>query len=123
MDIPKIYFMILLYLSLFYASTMVSAQCQGNFQGLVQQCSRYVQKSGPKETPSQGCCTVVKNVDLPCICGHITSEVEQIISMEKAAYVAAFCGKPIPRGTRCGIMLFREARDRSEKQQLVMLNN
>ncbi|GFP91898.1 hypothetical protein PHJA_002831200 [Phtheirospermum japonicum] len=99
----------MIYLTLFYASiavftinTMVSAQCQGNFQGLVQQCSRYVQKPGPRETPSQGCCNVVKNVDLACVCGHITSEVEQIVSMEKAAYVAAFCGKPIPHGTRCG---------------------
>ncbi|KAI3450186.1 hypothetical protein Pfo_006851 [Paulownia fortunei] len=107
MAISKLGFMI--YLTLyFYASivvfttTMVSAQCQGNFQGLIQQCSRYVKKSGPKETPSQGCCNVVSTVDLPCVCQHISSEVEQIISMEKAAYVAAFCGKALPHGTKCG---------------------
>ncbi|CAA2934874.1 bifunctional inhibitor lipid-transfer seed storage 2S albumin superfamily [Olea europaea subsp. europaea] len=81
---------------------MVSSQCQGNFQGLVQECSQYVQKGGPRKNPSQGCCNVVKSVDLPCVCQHITQEVEQIISMEKATYVAGFCGKPIPHGTKCG---------------------
>ncbi|CAA0827204.1 Bifunctional inhibitor/lipid-transfer protein/seed storage 2S albumin superfamily protein [Striga hermonthica] len=84
------------------ATTAVMAQCEGNFQGLMQQCSRYVQKTGPRESPSQECCNVVKSVDLPCVCRHITGQVEQIVSMEKAAYVAAFCGKPLPRGTKCG---------------------
>ncbi|CAA0816144.1 Bifunctional inhibitor/lipid-transfer protein/seed storage 2S albumin superfamily protein [Striga hermonthica] len=47
------------------STTVVMAQCGGNFQGLVQKCSRYVQKTGPRESPSQECCNVVKNVDLP----------------------------------------------------------
>lgn len=106
MAISKIVFVIYLTLVcanvIVFTTTIVSAQCQGDFQGLIQQCSRYVQKSGPKENPSQGCCNVVRNVDLPCVCQHVTSEVEQIISMEKAAYVAASCGKPIPHGTKCG---------------------
>ncbi|PIN03054.1 hypothetical protein CDL12_24430 [Handroanthus impetiginosus] len=83
-------------------TTMVSAQCQGNFQGLIQQCSKYVQKNGPKTNPSQECCNVVKNVDLPCVCQHVTSEVEKIISMEKAVFVAGYCGKPLPHATKCG---------------------
>ncbi|CAI9781702.1 unnamed protein product [Fraxinus pennsylvanica] len=100
---------LMLYLSILCAEIiissnrmLVSAQCQGNFQGLVQECSQYVQKGGPKQKPSQGCCNVVKTVNLSCVCQHITPDVEQIISMEKAAYVAGFCGKPLPHGTKCG---------------------
>ncbi|KAI5681728.1 hypothetical protein M9H77_02956 [Catharanthus roseus] len=85
-----------------FNTKIVSAQCQGDFQGLIQQCSQYVQKSGPKVIPSQLCCKVLKNVDLPCICHYINQDVEKIISIEKAVYVASFCGKPIPHRTKCG---------------------
>ncbi|KAL3829773.1 hypothetical protein ACJIZ3_018575 [Penstemon smallii] len=85
-----------------FTNNMVSAQCQGDFQGLVQQCSRFVQKQGPKENPSQGCCNVVKTVDFPCVCSHITPQLEQIISMEKAVFVAGVCGKPLAHGSKCG---------------------
>ncbi|XP_024984075.1 uncharacterized protein LOC112520002 [Cynara cardunculus var. scolymus] len=80
----------------------VLAQCQGDVQGLIEQCARYVQKSGPMIQPSGGCCSVVKNIDLACVCGHITIEVENIISMEKAAFIAQACGKPLSHGTQCG---------------------
>ncbi|KZV54450.1 protease inhibitor/seed storage/lipid transfer family protein [Dorcoceras hygrometricum] len=90
-------------LALFWAETaMVSAQCRGDFQGLVQQCARYVQKNGPTQNPSQQCCDVVKTVDFPCVCPHITADVERVVSMEKAVFVARFCGKPLAHGTRCG---------------------
>ncbi|KAH6785150.1 hypothetical protein C2S51_037605 [Perilla frutescens var. frutescens] len=79
-----------------------SAQCQGDFQGLIKECSRYVQKPGPPQNPSQQCCNVIRNVDLPCVCHHVTTQVEQIISMKKAASVSAFCGKPLPHGAQCG---------------------
>lgn len=84
----------------------VSAQCAGDMQGLMEQCARYVQKAGPKIQPSIGCCGVVKSVDLPCVCGHITTEVESVISMEKAAFIAQACGKPLVQGTRCGSKIF-----------------
>ncbi|KAF8398309.1 hypothetical protein HHK36_017236 [Tetracentron sinense] len=81
----------------------VSAQgCQGDLQGLISQCSQYVQKSGAKTPPSQPCCTVVKAVNIPCVCQYITKQVEQIISMEKVVYVAQYCGKTIPHGMKCG---------------------
>ncbi|CAK9147490.1 unnamed protein product [Ilex paraguariensis] len=83
-------------------NNVVSGQCQGDFTGLIQQCSRYVQKPGPEVNPSPGCCSVVKTVDLPCVCQHITKDAEQIISMEKATYVAKFCGKALAHGTKCG---------------------
>lgn len=82
--------------------TTASAQCQGDFQGLIQQCSRFVQRPGPQQSPSQGCCNVVRDVDLPCVCQHVTTQVEKIISMQKAAFVSASCGKPLAHGTKCG---------------------
>ncbi|KAL2536890.1 Bifunctional inhibitor/lipid-transfer protein/seed storage 2S albumin superfamily protein [Forsythia ovata] len=100
--VVMLYLIILCAEIIILSNRIVFAQCQGNFQGLVQECSKYVQKGGPKQKPSQGCCNVVKAVDLPCVCQHITKDVEQIISMEKASYVAAVCGKPLPRGTKCG---------------------
>lgn len=86
----------------------VSAQCQGDVQGLMEQCARYVQKSGPKIQPSGGCCGVVKNVDLSCVCNHITVEVESVINMEKAAFIAESCGKPLAHGSQCGSKIFHQ---------------
>ncbi|XP_011080624.1 uncharacterized protein LOC105163831 [Sesamum indicum] len=85
-----------------FTITVVSAQCEGDLQGLIEQCARYVQKSGPQETPSQKCCNVVKTVNVPCMCEIIPPEVERIVSMEKAVFVVASCGKPLPHGTKCG---------------------
>lgn len=87
---------------LFGNNMKVYGQCQGDIQGLMQQCAQYVQKSGPKVSPSQGCCSVLKNVDLACVCSHITDDVEKMISMEKSAFVAQSCGKPLAHGTKCG---------------------
>ncbi|KAL8264291.1 hypothetical protein R6Q59_022421 [Mikania micrantha] len=86
----------------FGGNKMASAQCAGDMQALMEQCARYVQKSGPMVQPSLACCGVVKNVDLACVCNHITTEVEGVISMEKAAFIAQSCGKPLARGTHCG---------------------
>ncbi|GJW19222.1 retrovirus-related pol polyprotein from transposon TNT 1-94 [Tanacetum coccineum] len=52
---------------------VVSAQCSGDMQGLMEQCA-----------------------------SHITNEVEGIISMEKSAFIAQACGNPLVHGTRCG---------------------
>lgn len=95
--------LLLLIVVLFFTSIeILNAQCEGDFQGLVQQCSQYVQKSGPKLTPSESCCNVLKHVDIPCICRYIDPDMEHVISIEKAVYVSSFCGKPIPHGTKCG---------------------
>ncbi|KAL1811691.1 hypothetical protein ACET3Z_021756 [Daucus carota] len=87
---------------LFGDNNQVSGQCQGDIQGLMQQCARYVQKSGPEAAPSKECCDVVKNVDLACVCQHVTDQVEKIISMEKAVAMANSCGKALAHGTKCG---------------------
>lgn len=89
---------------LVFTTTVASTQCQGDMQGLIAQCAGYVTKQGPKEAPSQDCCNVVQKVDFSCVCQHVTPPIEQIISMDKAIYVAACCGKPVPHGTKCGSM-------------------
>ncbi|KAL9169419.1 hypothetical protein ABFS82_04G078000 [Erythranthe guttata] len=97
-------------ITLFYASIvliftttpLVSAQCQGDFQGLIQNCAQYVRIPGPKVNPSQECCNVIRGVDIPCICQHLTQKAESFVSLEKAAFVTAFCGKPLAPGTKCG---------------------
>ncbi|XP_059650492.1 uncharacterized protein LOC132296299 [Cornus florida] len=84
------------------SNSMVLGQCHGDMQGLVEQCSRFVQKPGPTVDPSKACCEVVQTLDFPCVCKNITQDVENIISMEKAVYVVGFCGKPLPHGSKCG---------------------
>ncbi|KAF9595175.1 hypothetical protein IFM89_037604 [Coptis chinensis] len=81
----------------------ISAQgCEGDFQGLVKECARFVSKIGGKADPSQPCCDIVKKVDVPCVCNHISKDVENIISMQKVVFVAQFCGKPLAHGSKCG---------------------
>ena len=80
----------------------VSAQCQASVPALISQCSKFVQKSGPKIPPSADCCAVVKGVDIPCVCNLITKAIENIISFEKVVYVGRTCGLTIKSGTKCG---------------------
>ncbi|XP_071688110.1 uncharacterized protein [Rutidosis leptorrhynchoides] len=103
-SLTRVLFFIILFCSfaLTLNNKIVSAQCVGDMQGLMERCARYVQKSGPTIQPSSGCCSIVKNVDLACVCGHITPDVESVISMEKSAFIARACGKPLARGTHCG---------------------
>lgn len=101
---------LILYLTIVSANILVCtsvaapAQCQGDLEGLIQHCGRYVQKQGPNSTPSKDCCDVVHKVNLPCVCDHVTPDLEHIISLEKAMFVAASCGNPVPHGMKCGSM-------------------
>ncbi|CAK7339398.1 unnamed protein product [Dovyalis caffra] len=76
--------------------------CQGDLQGLITQCARYVQKVGQQMDPSQECCSAIKSVDIPCACKYITGEIEAVIDMGKVAHLADFCGKPLAHGMKCG---------------------
>ncbi|KAG6787698.1 hypothetical protein POTOM_003741 [Populus tomentosa] len=76
--------------------------CQGDLQGLIAQCARFVRRAGPQKDPSQECCSVIKSVDLPCVCKHITGEIEAVIDMAKVVHIAASCGKPLEHGMKCG---------------------
>jgi hypothetical protein len=76
--------------------------CQGDLQGLITQCARFVQRAGPQKDPSQECCSVIKSVDIPCVCKYITGEIEAVVDMGKVVHVAASCGKPLDHGMKCG---------------------
>lgn len=71
-------------------------------QGLMTQCAMFVQKNLPKTIPSPGCCEVIKSVDIPCVCQHITKDIERMIDMEKVVFVAQSCDRPLAHGTKCG---------------------
>ncbi|KAH7679339.1 Bifunctional inhibitor/lipid-transfer protein/seed storage 2S albumin protein [Dioscorea alata] len=76
--------------------------CGGAFGNLITECQQYVGIPGPKTDPSSGCCDAIQKADVPCVCAHITPEVEKIISMEKVTYVAQKCGRALSPGTKCG---------------------
>ncbi|XP_021279266.1 protein LIM1-like [Herrania umbratica] len=80
----------------------VSAQCQTSIPSLISQCSKYVKASGPEIPPSQGCCDVIKDVDIPCLCKLVTPEVEKLVSMKKVVFVARTCGLTVQPGMKCG---------------------
>lgn len=81
---------------------LVSAQCHVNVHDLISKCSKYVKKSGPQKDPSKECCDVVKKIDLPCACKHVTKDIEKIVSMKKVVYVGEFCGIKLRYGMKCG---------------------
>ncbi|XP_015881905.2 uncharacterized protein LOC107417776 [Ziziphus jujuba] len=89
---------------LFGEKMMVSGQvgCQGDMQGLITNCARYVQKGTPMVDPTEGCCRAVRTVDIPCVCQRLSKEVEQMVDMDKVFHLASFCGKPLAHGTNCG---------------------
>lgn len=99
-------FVLVIFLGLigaYYGNIKVgNGQCSGDLQGLITQCSTFVQKPGPIMNPSQTCCNVLNNIDVGCMCNHITQQVEQIISMPKAMHCLQSCGKPLAHGSKCG---------------------
>ncbi|KAH7511331.1 hypothetical protein FEM48_ZijujUnG0023900 [Ziziphus jujuba var. spinosa] len=80
----------------------VRAQCEASIPSLIAECQQYVSKTGPKIRPSAGCCSVVKDLDIPCVCKMVTKEVERLVSMEKVVFVGRSCGLKIAKGTKCG---------------------
>ncbi|KAF8022236.1 hypothetical protein BT93_G2391 [Corymbia citriodora subsp. variegata] len=76
--------------------------CHADMQGLSLQCMPYIQKGAPRTQPSQGCCDLVKNTDVSCMCKHLSHEVEQRLNMDNVVYVAGYCGNPLSHGMQCG---------------------
>ncbi|EOY32804.1 Bifunctional inhibitor/plant lipid transfer protein/seed storage helical domain - like 10 [Theobroma cacao] len=88
--------------TLVFGNHGVSADCKTSIPSLISQCSKYVQVSGPEIPPSQGCCDVMKDLDIPCLCNLVTPEVEKLVSMEKVVFVARTCGLTLEPGMKCG---------------------
>ncbi|KAK3205118.1 hypothetical protein Dsin_019164 [Dipteronia sinensis] len=81
----------------------VSADCEETITQLVLRCLQYVLPDPGQRAPSSQCCAVLKSADIPCLCSHVTPDVEKIVSMKKVVYVARTCGAHIPQpGTKCG---------------------
>ncbi|XP_004293187.1 PREDICTED: uncharacterized protein LOC101300698 [Fragaria vesca subsp. vesca] len=77
--------------------------CQGDMQGLITQCEPYVMKGSVlPPTASQGCCSAIKTLDIPCVCRHVTKVVEAVVDMVKVVKVVRSCGIPVPKGMNCG---------------------
>ncbi|KAJ8900266.1 hypothetical protein K2173_024906 [Erythroxylum novogranatense] len=66
---------------------VLSQGCRGDLQGLATECAKYVQKQGYRVEPSRACCDVIKSVDVPCLCRHITKDVKDVLDMDKVAHV------------------------------------
>ncbi|KDP22141.1 hypothetical protein JCGZ_25972 [Jatropha curcas] len=79
-----------------------AVNCDNDIIGLATKCKKFVAKEGAIEKPSNDCCAVVKKANVPCLCSHVTKQIEDLISMEKVFYVAKSCGKKVAHGTKCG---------------------
>ncbi|KAJ4750913.1 Bifunctional inhibitor/lipid-transfer protein/seed storage 2S albumin superfamily protein [Rhynchospora pubera] len=83
--------------------SVTSEECSNDLSKLSISCKQYVKyPANPKIDPSKECCDVVQQSNIKCVCGHVTKEIEKIISMEKVVYVAAKCGRPLAKGSKCG---------------------
>ena len=89
-----------------YMRVFGQSTCHANIPSLILECSKFVSKSGPKVRPSPGCCSEVKPIDVPCVCKHVTKDIEDMINMDKAVYVARTCGLNVPKGMKCGSKSF-----------------
>ncbi|CAL1362705.1 unnamed protein product [Linum trigynum] len=76
--------------------------CAGDMQGVIVECARFVQKTGPVADPSPQCCSALKTLDIPCLCSRIPPELTAIVDMNKVFHVASVCAIHLPAGTKCG---------------------
>ncbi|KAK1316385.1 hypothetical protein QJS10_CPA05g00765 [Acorus calamus] len=77
--------------------------------GLLNVCGQYVVKGAPRSTPSDACCAAARKEDMTCVCRYMKKEEEEIISPRKVVYVAEYCHRPIPHGTKCGSFIVPNA--------------
>lgn len=80
--------------------------CFGDAAKLTIYCHDFLVKFLPKQDPTPQCCEVIMKANVPCICNHIPKVIKAIVSMEKLANVAEFCGNPLEPGSTCGGTFF-----------------
>ncbi|EEC68176.1 hypothetical protein OsI_36124 [Oryza sativa Indica Group] len=81
-------------------------KCERDLDLLMGSCEEYLRfPAEAKAAPSMACCGAVRRVDVGCLCGMVTPEVEQYVCMDKAVYVAAYCHRPLLPGSYCGSKL------------------
>lgn len=92
--------------TMIYNTNQVSAQCGGSVPELISECSKFVQKNGPNIPPSPGCCAALKRFNIPCACKLIDKDIERLVNVPKAIFVARSCGLNLPAGMHCGCKIF-----------------
>ncbi|KAI3899775.1 hypothetical protein MKW92_028049 [Papaver armeniacum] len=95
-------FLVLLVGILLASTGNAQVGCDDETNALARLCAKYVLKDGPQLQPSVDCCSLVRQVFIPCVCDHATEEIAKLISMEKVFYVAGTCGRRIPPMKKCG---------------------
>ncbi|WJX64786.1 hypothetical protein P8452_49522 [Trifolium repens] len=80
----------------------ISAQreCGGNYSAQATECLKYVEKEGPQIPPSEACCEASKGANETCYCQYLSNY--ENISIEKALYVARYCGVQDIPTDKCG---------------------
>ncbi|CAN8248338.1 unnamed protein product [Cochlearia groenlandica] len=53
-------------------------------------------------TPRDGCCPLLRNIGMQCVCEAITKVTEASYDMQKLVNVALACGRPLLPGSQCG---------------------
>ncbi|BAT14063.1 Os11g0484700 [Oryza sativa Japonica Group] len=87
-------------------SPSAADKCEKDLDLLMGSCEGYLRfPAEAKAAPSRACCGAVRRVDVGCLCGMVTPEVEQYVCMDKAVYVAAYCHRPLLPGSYCGSKL------------------
>ncbi|TVU05970.1 hypothetical protein EJB05_49156, partial [Eragrostis curvula] len=79
--------------------------CLVEKQLLMRLCKETIKKGGAYIHPSETCIDAVRDFDMICICGILTSEDEAEVSIIKIVQLARQCNKSIPSGTKCGSKL------------------
>ncbi|KAK3164478.1 hypothetical protein QOZ80_1AG0019360 [Eleusine coracana subsp. coracana] len=87
----------------FAAAEVAADECEGDRKGMIAECHQYASfPAEPKIPPSDACCNVWKNANIPCLCTGVTKEKEKTWCMEKIVYIGKYCGKPMQPGYHCG---------------------
>ncbi|RWR86974.1 protease inhibitor/seed storage/lipid transfer family protein [Cinnamomum micranthum f. kanehirae] len=81
---------------------VAAKECRVKLDALISQCAKFIQIPGPPVEPSELCCEVIQDADMPCLCTMITKEIEKFLSVKKIAYIANSCKRPFKSGAKCG---------------------
>lgn len=73
--------------------------CPNILGKLAGQCQSYLFAGKP--SPSSGCCTTIKSVNVQCLCSQIPAGSFSALSPTAASNIRDGCGVKVPRGLKC----------------------
>ncbi|KAK4414517.1 hypothetical protein Salat_2864700 [Sesamum alatum] len=78
----------------------------GDMFNFVKHCAIYMHRYSPsflKPDRSEQCCAFARKVNVVLFCKiFLIKDTEKMFDPIKVAMVASYCGKPLPRYTKCG---------------------